>query len=261
MGSSSSSPAGAATTGGAAGGPSAPVSSIPEELLQAANRQRSAATMSASEAAAAKAGFDPSKHDKLKANQYKIASPEAERYFYESQPANRKDGAATDFKSNLAMGNEGHKATAAAAVIAEEVAKQGGKLTVIDNSMSQDEIRRIISETEGLHISKKRREELSKQWRFFLASDPVQYGLDAGFVTGSLLAAWSIRKRENRTPYRVTCYLAAGYAAGFAIFPFVMIAWEEYNMRKITRNEREMMQRQRTEFLAKQPTPPPEAKV
>lgn len=232
---------------GAVAIPSSASAPIPPELLSAAQH-----SLSASQANAARANFDPSAHESLKHGKYRVATPDAERYFYESQPANQKGGAAPEFKSNLAAGNEGHKATLAAQVIAEEVAKQGGKLTVINNDMTMDEIRKIITNTEGLHISKKKREELSKQWRFFLTSDPIQYGLDAGFVTGSLTAAWAIiRKRENRTPYRVTCYLAAGYAVGFATFPFAMIAWEEYNTRKIVKSEQEMMMRQRKEFLEK----------
>merc|ERR1712000_15805 len=110
--------------------------------------------------------------------------------------------------------------------------------------MSMDEIRRVLSESEGLNIGNKSRADLIQTWRFMLASDPIQYGFDAGFLTGGVAAAIALQWKKNRHPVKIASVWGAGFAAGMITFPVAMVFWEEYNMSRIVRNEKEMFQAQ-----------------
>lgn len=210
---------------------------------------------SMSEVAAEQLGFDPTKNSELlKEGRYRVANKNSEKYFYASQPANQKGGANSEGRlmSNLTVGAEALRATEAAEKIRSQVEEQGGKLNVIDNSMSLDEIRKVLSESEGLNIGQKRRAELSQTWRFMLASDPIQYGFDAGFLTGGVVAAIAIQWKKNRHPVRLASFWCGGFAAGMIFFPVAMVAWEEYNMARIVRNETEMFKSQRDDYYKKE---------
>ena len=231
--------------------PVSPPAATFAEATPASQRTPENITGSVSEAIVARTGMDPTKqHKSLGDGKYRVATKDAERYFYESQPANQKSGAAANFQSNLSVGAEAERISASAKLIAEEVAKQGGTMITIDNNTPKDEIRRILSQTEGLDISARRRDELSQQWRFMLASDPIQYGMDAGFLAGCTLAAGSLHWKVNRHPVRLGCIWCAGFAVGMITFPLAMVAWEEYNMSRVLRNEKDMMKRQREEFYS-----------
>jgi hypothetical protein len=223
-------------------------------VLPTTSSSSSSSGKSQSELAAEQLGFDPSKSSALiQDGRYRVANKSSEKYFYESQPANQKGGVNQDGRlmSSLTVGAEALKATEAAELIRQQVAAQGEKMTVIDNSMSKDEIRRILSESEGLNIGDKRRAELIQTWRFMLASDPIQYGFDAGFLTGGVVAAIALQWKKNRHPVRLASIWCGGFAAGMITFPMAMVFWEEYNMARIVRNEKEMFQAQRDDFHKK----------
>lgn len=210
---------------------------------------------SQSEMAAEQLGLDPKNNPELsKDGRYRVANKSSEKYFFESQPANQKGGVNQDNKlmQSLTVGAEARKATEAAEIIRQKVAEQGEKINVIDNTMSRDEIRRILSESEGLNIGEKRRADLIQTWRFMLASDPIQYGFDAGFLTGGVCAAIAIQWKQNRHPVRLASIWCGGFAAGMITFPMAMVFWEEYNMARITKNEKEMFQAQRDDFHQKE---------
>lgn len=213
------------------------------------------ADKSMSEVAAEQLGFDPTKNSELlKEGRYRVANKNSEKYFYASQPANQKGGVNAEGRlmSNLTVGAEALRATEAAEMIQKQVEEQGGKLNVIDNSMNLDEIRKVLSESEGLNIGNKRRAELIQTWRFMLASDPIQYGFDAGFLTGGVISAIALQWKKNRHPVRLACFWCGGFAAGMITFPVAMVFWEEYNMARIVRNETEMFKGQRDDFYKKQ---------
>jgi hypothetical protein len=209
---------------------------------------------SLTQAAVRQSGRNPALMDEInKDGRYKLASSTTEKFFYESQPANAKGGPANTFRMpGSIVGAEGQRASEAARAIADEVARQGGKVTIIDNTTSREEMRRILSDTEGLNIGNKRRAELLQTWRFLLACDPVQYGLDAGFMLGCISAAGSLWWKHNRHPVRLACAWAGGFAVGMISFPVAMIAWEEYNLARISRNEKEMFAAQRADFRREQ---------
>lgn len=209
-----------------------------------------------SQLAADQLGFDPTKNANLaKDGRYRVANKDSEKYFYASQPANQKGGAnATEGRlmSNLTVGAEAKRATEAAEIIQRQVEEQGGKLNVIDNSMSLEQIRKVLSESEGLNIGDKRRAELIQTWRFMLASDPIQYGFDAGFLTGGVVAAIALQWKQNRHPVRLASLWGAGFAAGMITFPTAMVFWDEYNMARIVKNEGEMFKAQRDDYYKKE---------
>jgi hypothetical protein len=215
-----------------------------------------------SEIAAEQIGTDNLKNiDLMKDGRYRVANKNSEKYFYASQPANQKggvnnadgsSGSGGQLMSNLTVGAEGKRAMEAAEMIHKQVEEHGGKVKVIDNSMNMSEIRKILSESEGLNIGNKRRAELIQTWRFMLASDPIQYGFDAGFVLGGVVAAVSLQWKKNRHPVRLASLWCAGFAVGMITFPMVMVGWEEYNMARIIKKENKMYQEQRDDYYKKE---------
>lgn len=112
------------------------------------------------------------------------------------------------------------------------------------------DMRRYLEETEGLRIGSRRMSELSQQWRFFLASEPVQRGFDAGFLLGTFTAAaGSFLRPVNRKPMKVLWLWMKGFCVGMIGLPASLLVYEQYNMRRIMRREEEMFKTQRQDFF------------
>ena len=152
--------------------------------------------------------------DIFKGGRYRIASPEATKAFYDQQPSR--------VNADILMPEQG----------------------ITD----MKQMKQYLSDTEGLNIGSKQLTELSQQWRFFLASDPVQHGLDAGFLLGSFTAVASSIKPQNRIPLRVFSFWMYGFAAGMMGFPMLCMGWEQYNMNRIMKTEKDMFKEQRKDF-------------
>lgn len=114
------------------------------------------------------------------------------------------------------------------------------------------DLRQYIIEQEGLDIGQARRRALAQQWRFFLSCEPMQRGLDAGIILGSFSAAFSAyRSPANRIPARIGLVFIGGFCVGLFSVPFLVIAADSYNSKRIKQLERELFDKQRSEFLKK----------
>ena len=110
-------------------------------------------------------------------------------------------------------------------------------------------LKKAISESEGLDIGFNERRKLSQQWRFFLASEPIQRGLDAGLVCGSISAVGFATKAANRKPIVLACAWAGGFCVGMVTLPVAVMALEAVNQRRIKGKEGEMFAKQRQAFI------------
>lgn len=150
--------------------------------------------------------------DVLRSGRYRVAQPDTVKYLKASQPNN----------------------------------------PLVQKQMEQQmqDMRTYLEETEGLKIGSRRMSELSQQWRFFLACEPIQRGFDAGFLLGSFTAAiGAFLKPSNRKPMRVVWLWMGGFCAGMTLFPASLLAYEQYNMQRIMKKEETMFQNQRQAFF------------
>ncbi|RNE94866.1 uncharacterized protein Tco025E_10305 [Trypanosoma conorhini] len=114
------------------------------------------------------------------------------------------------------------------------------------------DLKQYIIEQEGLSVGQTRRKALSQQWRFFLSSEPVQRGLDAGIIAGSFSAAlYAFKSPRNRVPVKIGLVFTLGFCVGVIAVPMLVITAEGYNSRRIKALEKELFSRQREEFYNK----------
>lgn len=110
-------------------------------------------------------------------------------------------------------------------------------------------MKQYIIEQEGLEIGQTRRRALAQQWRFFLSSEPMQRGLDAGIILGSVSAALAAFKSPaNRIPARIGIVFLGGFCVGVISVPLFVVAAETYNTQRIRKLEKELFLKQRSEF-------------
>jgi hypothetical protein len=160
--------------------------------------------------------LDPTqKIDLFRDGRYRVASKEAQDMFFSNQPSAKQ---------------------------------QDSGVVTIDNKTDKKEILKYLNETEGLALGSKQKLELSQQWRFFLASDPIQHGIDCGMLAGCVFAAASLYRPHNRQPMRIGMWWCVGFATGMLSFPMAMLAFEEYNLSRINKRESEMFTEQRKDF-------------
>ena len=114
---------------------------------------------------------------------------------------------------------------------------------------NQAEIDRIIKDQEGLNMSSTRRMELSDQWKFYLGCEPIQRGMDAGFVLGSFTAAIAYYWPHNKKPARITAFWFGGFAIGMMGLPMVMTAFEISNEERMKKREGELFAKQRKDYI------------
>lgn len=111
------------------------------------------------------------------------------------------------------------------------------------------DMRQYIIESEGLDIGASRRKALAQQWRFFLSSEPMQRGLDAGIILGSFSAAFvAFRNPANRIPAKIGLVFLGGFCVGLVSVPVFVIAAETHNTQRIKKLEKEMFSKQRSDF-------------
>lgn len=123
--------------------------------------------------------------------------------------------------------------------------QKGMGLSNVNDPMA---IQKYIREQEGLDLGVQRRRELAKQWRFFLSCEPIQRGMDAGFVLGSLVAFGAAYQPRNRHPLKLCCFWFAGFGVGMITLPLSLSVLELYNMERIKSREGEMYAKQRQAF-------------
>jgi hypothetical protein len=121
----------------------------------------------------------------------------------------------------------------------------------LENGAEVKDLRQYIVEQEGLDIGKARKRALSQQWRFFLSSEPIQRGLDAGLILGCVSAAFSARNPAKRQPPRVAIFWLAGFAVGVIAVPSMVFFADSINSRQIKKKEKELFTRQREDFYNK----------
>jgi hypothetical protein len=157
--------------------------------------------------------------DVLREGRYRIADQETTEAFYAQQPASMR------MQSQVPKEVEG---------------------------MTPQELKRYLTDTEGLNIGKHRMQELSQQWRLLLASDAVQHGIDAGILLGTLnagiAAAFWPKKRH---PVILLNHFFAAYAVGVIGFPMSLLAYEQIRTQQIIDSERDMFSQQRSEFYSR----------
>lgn len=152
----------------------------------------------------------------MSTGRYRIASKESTEAWYESQPGAKNPNAKTP----------------------DHV-----------HDMTPQELKKYITETEGLNMGQHKMRELGQTWRFLLASDPVQHGFDAGLLAGTLLAGCTAAFRPaKRKPVVLMNYFVVGFMGGLLTFPLSLIAWEQYNMARINAREQDMFAQQRADF-------------
>ncbi|ESL08666.1 hypothetical protein TRSC58_03628 [Trypanosoma rangeli SC58] len=125
-----------------------------------------------------------------------------------------------------------------------------------ENKMYPDsevrDLKQYIIEQEGLSVGQMKRKALSQQWRFFLSSEPVQRGLDAGIIAGSFSAAFfALKSPRNRVPIKIGLVFTLGFCVGLIAVPILVITAESYNSRRIKALEKELFSKQREEFYNK----------
>ncbi|PWV04096.1 hypothetical protein C3747_161g15 [Trypanosoma cruzi] len=114
------------------------------------------------------------------------------------------------------------------------------------------DIKQYIIEQEGLSVGQTKRRALSQQWRFFLSSEPVQRGLDAGIIAGSFSAAIvALKSPRNRVPAKIGLVFTLGFCVGIIAVPMMVITADGYNSRRIKDLEKELFLKQREEFYNK----------
>jgi hypothetical protein len=110
------------------------------------------------------------------------------------------------------------------------------------------EVQEYIRETEGLNMGERRLSELAQQWRFYLSCEPIQRGMDAGIVLGSITGAASMYWPKWRNPVSVGLFWFGGFAVGMVTFPMALVWHEIRNMNRIQAKEHEMFQQQRQDY-------------
>ncbi|CAD2220967.1 hypothetical protein AGDE_03767 [Angomonas deanei] len=110
------------------------------------------------------------------------------------------------------------------------------------------DMRKYIIEQEGLDIGQSRRKILSQQWRFFLSSEPMQRGLDAGIIFGSCAAAFYAVRVKVRIPARVALVFVGGFTVGMFSVPLMVIFADTYNSQRIKKLEKELFEKQRSDY-------------
>ena len=123
---------------------------------------------------------------------------------------------------------------------------------IMYNQMDNKDLRQFIKEQEGLEIGNQRKKMLAQQWRFFLASEPIQRGIDAGILLGCVSAAVCAYKPKNRVPLRIAVYWLGGFCGGMLSIPLMVMAAEAKNDARIKSQEREMFAQQRQQFYDEQ---------
>jgi hypothetical protein len=157
--------------------------------------------------------------DLLRDGRYRIASQETTEQFYAQQPSSVRMDVA--------------------------VPKQM-------EGMTPAELKKYLSDTEGLNIGKHKMTELSQQWRLLLASDAVQHGIDAGILLGTLNAGVAAAFRPaKRHPIILLNHFFAAYAVGVICFPMSILAYEQVYTQRIINQERDMFAQQRAEFYTR----------
>lgn len=106
-----------------------------------------------------------------------------------------------------------------------------------------------VSAQEGLAVGKNQRKELSQQWRYFLSSEPFQRALDAGFILGSCVAAFSARKPVNRVAIRIGFHWIMGFSVGVMGMQLAYVSTDSLNAKKLKAKDEAMFQQQRQQFL------------
>lgn len=114
------------------------------------------------------------------------------------------------------------------------------------------DMKQYIIEQEGLDIGQARRKALAQQWRFFLSCEPLQRGLDAGIILGSFAAAFSAyRNPKNRIPIKIAFVFLGGFSVGMFSVPLLVITADSYNTQRIKKLEKDLFDKQRSEFYKK----------
>lgn len=111
--------------------------------------------------------------------------------------------------------------------------------------------RRYVIEQEGLLLGDERREKLAQQWRFAVASEPFQRGLDAGLIFSAVTVGYclGIKKTMRQKPGQVAFRAILAFCAGVLVVPAFTIYLDERNESRIRARDAAMMQRQRDDFL------------
>ena len=120
-----------------------------------------------------------------------------------------------------------------------------------DGNTEMKDLKQYIVEQEGLDIGKARKRALSQQWRFFLSSEPIQRGLDAGLICGCVSAALSARNPAKRQPPRVAVFWLGGFCAGVITVPMMVLFADSLNSQQIKKKEKELFTKQRQDFYNK----------
>eukprot|EP00760_Papus_ankaliazontas_P015723 PhM_4_TR16688/c0_g1_i1/m.96497 len=115
---------------------------------------------------------------------------------------------------------------------------------------SNKEIQQLIKDHEGLNMSSRKRMELSEQWKFYVFSEPLQRGIDAGFILGSATGALACYWPHNRFPLRLASFWAAGFATGMMGLPIAVAIFDASNEERVRRKENDLYRKQREDFLA-----------
>lgn len=115
--------------------------------------------------------------------------------------------------------------------------------------MTPEQVKRYLTDTEGLNLGAHKMTELSQQWRLLMASDAVQHGIDCGILLGVLNAGLAaIFRPAKRHPIILANHFLAAYGVGVIGFPMALLTYEQVYTARIMQEEREMFQQQRTEF-------------
>jgi hypothetical protein len=112
--------------------------------------------------------------------------------------------------------------------------------------------RKHIKESEGLDIGFHERRKLAQQWRFFLSCEPIQRGMDAGIILGSVTAVVAAYQPKNRHPLKVVCFWMAGFSAGMIVLPACLLLSEISNQRRLKAREHDLYDKQRKLFTESQ---------
>lgn len=79
---------------------------------------------------------------------------------------------------------------------------------------------------------------LSQQWRFYLSCEPMQRGLDAGLILGSVTAAVGAFKfPKYRIPGCIFFMFLGGFCAGLISVPVMVVLLDQTNVRRIKKKE------------------------
>ena len=104
---------------------------------------------------------------------------------------------------------------------------------------SNPDVRQVVREQEGLEMGKAQRRKLTGGGPLdMLTLEPIQRGLDAGFVGGTLLAVGLAWNPKNRSGYMVALHWSLGFFTGIVGFPvFTLFSGYYSTRRQIERQE------------------------